>query len=165
VSTAAKTHILRVKPPWRQDRNRTRCGRRAESRMAAIWPDAQMAATARPYWQWRAIIGGGNRHLAPAHIRDTFLGTPAGLRVPCWLNLGQYGYQDWRADPLEVLRVDLAIRDDHGRKFLARELIALADLVAAHPEEFRQAMQDEAVLAALAGIGSPRAGFPKGAHR
>jgi len=165
VSRAAKTHILRVKPPWRQDRNRTRCGRRAESRMAAIWPDAQMAATARPYWQWRAIIRGGNRHLAPTHIRDTFPGTPAGFCVPCWLNLGQYGYQDWRADPLEVLRVDLAVRDDHGRKFLARELIALADLVAAHPEEFRQAMQDEAVLAALAGIGSPRAGFPKGAHR
>ena len=43
----------------------------------------------------------------------------------------------------------LAVKDDHGRKFLAPELIALADLVAAHPEEFRQAMADEAVLTTL----------------
>jgi len=165
MSGAAKTHILRVKPPWRQDGNRTRCGRCAESRMAAIWPDAQMAATARPYWQWRAIIRSGNGHLAPPQIRDTFPGAPAALCVPCWLNLGQYGYQDWRADPLEVLRVDLAVKDDHGRTFLAKELIALADLVAAHPEEFRHAMQDEAVLTALAGIGSQQVGFSKGVRR
>jgi hypothetical protein len=32
---------------------------------------------------------------------------------------------------------------------LAKELIALAELVAAHPEEFRHAMDAEAVLAAL----------------
>jgi len=150
VSTA-KTHVLRVKPPWRQDGNRTRCGRRAEGRMAAIQPDALMAATARPYWQWSAIIRGGNGHLAPPQVRETYPGAPAGLCVPCWLNLGRYGYQDWRADPLEVLRVDLAVKDDHGRRFLARELTALADLVAAHPDEFRQAMEDEDVLTALAG--------------
>jgi hypothetical protein len=36
-----------------------------------------------------------------------------------------------------------------GRKFLAREPIVLADLVAAHPEEFWQAMEAEAVLTAL----------------
>ena len=149
--STAKTHILRVKPPWRQDGNRTRCGRRAEGRMTAIQPDAQMAATARPYWQWSVIIRGGNGHLAPPQVRETYPGVPAGLCVPCWLNLGRYGYQDWRADPLEVLRIDLAVKDDHGRRFLARELIALADLVAAHPEEFRQAMEDEDVLTALAG--------------
>ena len=77
MSGAAKTHVLRAKPPWRQDGNRTRCGRRAESRMAAIWPDAEMAATARPYRQWSAIIRGGSRHLAPAHIRN-----PSGARLP-----------------------------------------------------------------------------------
>jgi len=150
---AAKTHLLRVKPPWRQDGNRTRCGRRAEARLGVIEPDAEMAAKAHPYWQWRVIIRGGNEHLAPPHVRETFPGAPAGLCVPCWLNLGQYGCQDWRADPLEVLRVDLAVKDDHGRKFLAKELIALADLVATHPQEFAQAMQDEAVLTALAGEG------------
>ena len=69
--------------------------------------------------------------------------------MPCWLNLGHYGYQHWCADPLEVLRVDLAVTDGLGREFLAKELIALADLVAAHPEEFRQAMDAEAVLAVL----------------
>jgi hypothetical protein len=120
--------------------------------MTAIQPDAQMAATARPYWQWSVIIiRGGNGHLAPPQVRQTYPGAPAGLCVPCWLNLGRYGYQEWRADPLEVLRVDLAVKGDHGRRFLARELIALADLVAAHPEEFRQAMEDEDVLTALAG--------------
>lgn len=123
--STAKTHILRVKPPWRQDGNRTRCGRRAEGRMTAIQPDAQMPATARPYWQWSVIIRGGNAHLAPPQVRETYPGVPAGLCVPCWLNLGRYGYQDWRADPLEVLRVDLAVKDDHGRRFLARVLPAI----------------------------------------
>jgi hypothetical protein len=117
--------------------------------MTAVQPDADMAARARPYWQWSAIIRGGNKHLAPPHLAETFPGTPDGFCVPCWINLGHYGYQDWRADPLEVLRVDLAVTDGLGREFLAKELIALADLVAAHPEEFRQAMEDEAVLAAL----------------
>ena len=51
------------------------------------------------------------------------------------------------ADPPGVLRVDLAVTDRLGREFLARELTALADLKAAHLEEFRQAIKDEAVLA------------------
>jgi hypothetical protein len=117
--------------------------------MAAVQPDAEMAARARPYWQWSAIIWGGNKHLAPPNVAGTFPGTPDGFCAPCWINLGHYGYQDWHADPLEVLRVDLAVTDGLGREFLAKELIALADLVAAYPEEFRQAMDAEAVLAAL----------------
>jgi hypothetical protein len=32
---------------------------------AAIQSEAQMAAAMQPYWQWRAIIRGGNGHLAP----------------------------------------------------------------------------------------------------
>jgi hypothetical protein len=117
--------------------------------MTAVRPDADMAAQARPYWRWSAIIRSGNKHLAPPQIAGTFPGTPGGFCVPCWLNLGQYGCQDWRADPLEVLRVDLAVTDGLGREFLAKELIALADLVAAHPEEFRQAIDAEAVLVTL----------------
>jgi len=36
----------------------------------------------------------------------------------------------------EVLRADLAVTDGFGREFLAKGLIAPADLVASHPEEF-----------------------------
>jgi hypothetical protein len=71
--------------------------------------------------------------------------------VPCWLNPGHYGCQDWHADPLEVLRADLAVTHGLGREFLTKELIALANLVAAHPQEFRAAMEAEAVLMALEG--------------
>jgi len=65
-------------------------------------------------------------------------------------DLGGYGYQDWRADPLEVLRVDLAVTDGHGRQSLEKDLIALADLVAAHRGEFAELLERETVLAALA---------------
>lgn len=83
--SGAKTHILRVKPPWRQDGNRTRCGRRAQARMTAVQPEAEMAARARPYWHWSAIIRGGNKHLAPLRLAETYPGTPDGFCVPCWL--------------------------------------------------------------------------------
>ena len=72
--TAAKTHILRVKPPWRLSE-----------------PDAEMAAQARPYWQWSAIIRGGN-NLAPecrrdvpgdaGHVLRALLDQPRALRLP-----------------------------------------------------------------------------------
>jgi len=62
--------------------------------MTAVRPDEDMAAQVRPYWQWSAIIRGGNKHLAPPQIPGTFPETPDRFWVPCWLNLGQYGYQD-----------------------------------------------------------------------
>ena len=147
--TAARTHILRVKPPWRQDENRTRCGRRAGPHMPVAQPTPEMAAAAHEQWKWR-FVASRNPGMVPQAARD--ITPPGGLCVPCWKNLGGYGYQDWRADPLEVLRVDLAIKDGHGREALARELIALANLVAAHPGEFRELLEREAVLTALACI-------------
>ena len=62
------------------------------------------------------------------------------------------GLKTWRTDPLEVLRIDLAVTDDQGRIALAKELVALADLVIAHRDEFRQALEDEEVMKALAGL-------------
>ena len=56
--------------------------------------------------------------------------------VPCWLNLGHCSDQDRRANPLEVLRADPEVTGGHGREFLAKELIVLADLVTSHSEEF-----------------------------
>jgi len=69
----------------------------------------------------------------------------------CWDRLGTYGHQEWHANPLAVLRPDLAIRDDASSVALGEELIALADLVAAHPGEFRELMETRSGLATLAG--------------
>lgn len=77
---------------------------------------------------------------------------PEGICAPCWQNLGVRGLKTWRTDPLEVLRIDLAVTDDQGRIALAKELVALADLVIAHRDEFRQALEDEEVMKALAGL-------------
>jgi hypothetical protein len=54
-----------------------------------------------------------------------------------------------------VLRTDLADDSQQGRAELARELIALGDLAAAHRQEFRRLMESEAVLAALAAMTRP----------
>ena len=77
---------------------------------------------------------------------------PEGICAPCWQNPGVRGLKTWRTDPLEVLRIDLAVTDDQGRIALAKELVALADLVIAHRDEFRQALEDEEVMKALAGL-------------
>jgi hypothetical protein len=45
-----------------------------------------------------------------------------------------------------VLRADLAIRDGASSVALNKELIALADLVAAHPGEFRELMETRSGL-------------------
>jgi hypothetical protein len=60
-------------------------------------------------------------------------GVPGGICAICGDRLGTYGHQEWHASPLAVLRADLAIRDDASSVALNKELIALADLVAAHP--------------------------------
>jgi hypothetical protein len=117
--------------------------------MPTVQPTPDMAATAHEQWKWR-FIAVHNPGMVPHAARD--ITPPDGLCVPCWKNLGGYGYQDWRADPLEVFRVDLAIKDGHGRQALAKELIALADLVAAHPGEFAELLEREAVLTALASM-------------
>jgi hypothetical protein len=55
-----------------------------------------------------------------------------------------------QVDPLEVLRIDLAVTDREGRVMLAKELVALADLWPAHQDEFREYLASEEVLTALA---------------
>jgi hypothetical protein len=154
-----KTHILRVKPPWRDGGDRRRCGRcvvdepprnRAgyARRDAVTEADETMAAKAKA--DWRASFA------KTTHTRPQIICVRDAARevcLPCWQNLGAYGLKTWRTDPLEVLRIDLAVTDDAGRRMLAKELIAIADLVAAYPGEFRGMMDSEAVLQALAGVG------------
>ena len=153
--SAVKTHIARVKPPWRHGGDRTRCGRRVASEEASHWraetarssvtePDEAMAAKAAEDWR------NASRKAATGHTEVVRVTPPDGICAPCWQNLGAYGLKTWRSSPLEVLRIDLAVTDDQGRVALAKELIALADLVAAHPGEFRELMEREAVMQALA---------------
>ena len=113
-------------------------------RDAVTVADGEMAARAAA--DWRARFQQYSRPQVPC-VR-----APEGICVPCWQNLGAYGLKTWRSHPLEVLRIDLAVTDEQGRVTLAKELIALADLVAAHPAEFRELIEREAVLSALAAI-------------
>jgi len=102
-----------------------------------------MAARAAQDWRdasWKAATG---------RLQVVRVTPPDGMCAPCWQNLGVYGLKTWRAAPLAVLRTDLAVTDEQGRVALAKELIALADLAAAHPEEFRQALESEEILKAL----------------
>ena len=134
----AKTHLLRVGPPWRNAMDRTRCGRRVADGDAPHWraetpsssvtePDEAMAARAAA--DWRAAAASklyGRQDIVV--VQDA----PDGICKPCRQNLGCYGLKTWRTDPLEVLRIDLAVADRQGRIALGKELIALANLVAAH---------------------------------
>ena len=151
-------HIARVKPPWRDGGDRTRCGRRVADEGASHWraetahsssvtePDEAMAARAAADWRnasWKAATG------RMEVVRAT---APDGSVRPAGKTWGAYGLKTWRSGPLEVLRADLAVTDDLGRVALARELIALADLVAAHPAKFRELIEREAVLPALGAL-------------
>lgn len=145
--TTAKTHILRVKPPWREHGDRTRCGKRVEGQLAAIPADADMAARARPHWQWWVILRDNPARVPPTvRIEDR----PPGICLVCWLNLGHYGYQRWQDSPADVLRVDLSVTDDQGRIMLTKELLALAELAARYSGELAEIMEGHAILAALA---------------
>ncbi len=150
--SAAKTHILRVKPPWRDGRNHTMCGRRVSDnpparragyarRESVIEPGAEMAVSAK------AALAGTPPFPWGRHVE----GVPDGMCAICWDRLGTYGHQEWHANPLAVLRADLAIRDDASSVALSEELIALAELVAAHPGEFRELLETRSGLATLAG--------------
>ena len=152
-----KTHFHQVKPPWRDGSDRPRCGRRIvggkaahsrteASRASVTGPDEAMTARAAAEWRFATT--------SMLHSRSSMLVTwqaPPGICKPCWRSLGCHGRSTWSSDPIEVLRADLAA-DQQSRATLARELVALADLWAAHRDEFRGLMASEDVLAALAKI-------------
>jgi len=141
-----KTHLLRVKPPWRLITDQTRCGRLLTACMTVIQPDKNAADRASADWTRRfQVITRRGRSSEITRVRRG----PSGICVPCWENLGAYGHQEWRQDPLAVLAVDLAAKNGTRRRDLSRELIALADLVAAHEDEFADFMVREDLLAAL----------------
>lgn len=152
--SAGRTHFRRVAPPWRTALGHTMCGRRVadEPPRSAGWarsacvitPGAKTIAAARA-----AAQAGKIRDSQYRSGRTTDV--PGDLCVACWERLALYGYPSWRENPLAVLRADLAVVDQAASLALGKELIALADLVAAHPGEFREFMEREAVLAALAG--------------
>jgi hypothetical protein len=109
-------------------------------------PDEAM--TARAAAEWRLAT------TSMLHSRSSMLVTwqaPPGICKPCWQDLGCHGRNTWASDPIDVLRADLAV-GQQSRAMLARELVALADLWAAHRAEFRGLMASEEVLAALAKI-------------
>ncbi len=151
-----KTHFPQAKPPWRDGGDRTRCGRRITDgpsshcrteapRGNVAEPDEAMTARAAAEWHFATT--------SPLHSRSSMLVTwqaPPGICKPCWQDLGCYGLKTWASDPLQALRTDLAATGQQGRAMLARELVALADLRAAHQDEFRGLMESEDVLAALA---------------
>lgn len=154
-----KTHFPQARPPWRAGGDRTRCGRRIADPKAAHWrtetsrgnvtdPDEAMTARAAAEWHFATT--------STLHSRSSMLVTwhaPPGICKPCWQNLGCYGPNTWASDPLEVLRIDLAATGKDGQTMLAKEMVALADLWAAHQDEFRSLMESEEVLTALARIG------------
>lgn len=152
----SKTHFPQAGPPWRDGNDRTRCGRRITggtvthprteaSRASVTGPDEAMTARAAAEWRFATT--------STLHSRSSMLVTwqaPPGICKPCWRSLGCHGRNTWSSDPIEVLRTDLAGTGADGPIVLAREMIALAGLWAAHQDEFRGLMESEAVLAALA---------------
>jgi hypothetical protein len=141
MSTARKAHILRAKPPWREDL--TRCGRNPEG-LRLVVPGAGMRMQAAMVWKWRLVAAVSPQTVPPA-VRQ--IERPEGLCSVCWLNLGEPRGRDWTADPLGVLGVTPDNREDAER--LAGELRALACLAARHPAEFAGLLEAEQVLAAL----------------
>jgi hypothetical protein len=154
-----RTHFPQAKPPWRDGSDRTRCGRRIvggkaahsrteASRASVTEPDEAMTARAAAEWRFATT--------STLHSRSSMLLTwqpPPGICKPCWRSLGCHGHDIWASDPIEVLGADLAA-DQQSRATLARELVALAGLWAAHQDEFRGLMESEAALATLAKIRS-----------
>ncbi len=142
-----KTHLLRVRPPWRLIPDQTRCGRLLSERMTAVTPSAEQAAKARADWlsRYQKITGHSGRFQGWSVVRQP----PAGTCAFCWYNLGAWGQQDWREDPLAVLAVDLAVKNGTRRRDLAREFLGLAALAAAHPGELADLIAAEDVLTAL----------------
>jgi hypothetical protein len=155
-----RTHFPQAKPPWRDGSDRTRCGRRIvggkaahsrteASRASVTEPDEAMIARAAAEWRFATT--------STLHSRSSMLVTwqaPPGICKPCWRSLGCHGRSTWSSDPIEVLRTDLADSGTDGRIVLAKEMVALADLWAAHQDEFRGLMESEEVLGALAKIRS-----------
>jgi hypothetical protein len=132
-----KTHILRAKPPWREGLDHTMCGRRAEETASVVPPDDAMAAKAKASFS----SARGFKYIPPG-----------GTCWVCWECLATFGYEKRAADPVKVLRIDLLVSDGRGREALHTEVLALASLAARHPGEFRELLEAEAVMQALAGI-------------
>ncbi len=134
-----KTHLLRSKPPWREGLDFSICGRAAEKCARIIDPgdlDPAARAAAVRCAIWR---------------KDE---PPAGLCAVCCDRL-RYS-ATWAADPVAVVAIDTDIYADCRGDALRTELRALAALVAAHPDEFRELLEGESVMLALAGSRSRR---------
>ena len=134
-----KTHQLRAKPPWREGLDHSMCGRRAEDCASIVPPDDEMAARART---WSRA-----RYSAPKYPP-----VPDGLCSVCYERLGTYGFERWQADPVKVLHIDTVVVDRRGRDALRTELLALASLAAEYPDRFRELLEGESVMQALAGL-------------
>lgn len=144
-----RTHFPQAKPPWRDGSDRTRCcccivgGKAAHprteaSRASVTEPDEAMTARAAAEWRFATT--------STLHSRSSMLVTwqaPPGICKPCWRSLGCHGRGTWASDPIEVLRTDLAGSGTDCPIVLAREMIALAGLWAAHQDEFRGLMESD----------------------
>jgi hypothetical protein len=131
-----KTRILRTKPPWRDGRDYTRCGRHADDCAGlVVKADEAMAAKAKA---WNA-----------GRWRNPKQPPPDGLCAICTDSLALYGLDKWAQNPVGILRIDTGSWNQAGRDRLSLELRALASLAAEYPGRFRELLEAEQVMQAL----------------
>lgn len=124
-----KTHLLRAKPPWRDGADLTVCGRR---------PDAVMVITVSE---------------VRSRLADDRTATIAAMCATC-RDRSRAATVQWQRDPIGVIELDLPATFGPGpnRHRLANELRAPASLAAEHPDRFRELLEGEQVMQALAGL-------------
>lgn len=124
VSAMSKTHALRSKPPWREGRDFTVCDRDA-SGLAAVPAD-----------EFTALLEREND--LPWHH-----GNACDRCAYRWPSI----VVTWPGDPVAVIASELMTAP---AKVLEPELRALGELAARHPDEFRELVEGESVMRALA---------------
>jgi hypothetical protein len=144
-----------------------RLGDGAPRKESGIMPDKTHLLVPAPPWRtgWPGVTGCGHRAdqvAGPLLGPDEFMARRAARPPPAMCDVcarAAWRWQSvrwtWERNPVAVIAEDCGWPNRTGRRAqLAAELRAIAALVAAHPEEFAEALEGEQIMAWMTSEGS-----------
>lgn len=116
-------HVLRAALPWRDGPVLTECGKHPDAGMT-VMSVIEFIAMVKKLGQQRASLQ---------------------TCITCWTTACRHKVTSWGADPVGVVAREVSwartmrpgvVRDDPSARLFRDELVAIAELIARHPEEF-----------------------------